>query len=128
MFGGRYNPVFARNLQRNGRFRTAEGNFVIQSRRHYILFLQEASSETRLGKESPVWPCIILKGSDSLYNFRLGAQRPSTLYRAPASKWDPMTKTIKNTHCEKYAQLSSHLNRILSDVPRHWAARSDELN
>ena len=120
--------VFAGRLQRNGCFRAASGNFVIQCRRHYKVFLQEASNETRLCKGSPVWPFIILKGSDSLYNFRLWAQRPSTLYRAPTSKRDPMTKTHKNTHREKYAQLSSHLSRILSDVPRHWAAVSDQLN
>ena len=97
MCGDLYIPVFAGSLQRNGRFRTAEGNFVIQCRRHYIVFLQEASSETRLGKGSPVWPFIILKGSDSLYNFRLGAQRPSTLYRAPAPKRDSRTKSAQKT-------------------------------
>ena len=124
----RLQTAFAGSLQRNGCFRTAKGNFVIQCSRHYKVFLQEASNETRLCNGAPVWPFIILKGSDSHYNFRLLAQRPSTLYRAPASKWDPMTKTSKNMHWEKYAQLSSHLSRILNDVPRHWAALSDGLS
>ena len=120
--------VFAGNLQRNDCFWTTKGNFVIQCSRHYKVFLQEASNETRLCNGSPVWPFILLKGSDSHYNFRLWAQRPSTLYRAPAPKRDSRTKA-QNMDREKYAQLSSRLSRILSDVPHHFATNvSDELN
>ena len=77
--------VFAGRLQRNGCFRAASGNFVIQCRRHYKVFLQEASNETLLCKGSPVWPFIILKRK--WFPLQFPAVGPEALNIAPGPKF-----------------------------------------
>ena len=90
------------------------------------MFLQEASNETRLCKGSPVWPFIILKGTDSLYKFRLWAQRPPTEQPRQPQMSEGKVAAQQFTHIGKHTFIGG-ASLIRKNVPPYIKAAREPL-